>query len=42
VAQSSRGDVLTPDMAFLAVPLTIVILVTMTHLFPPDESKLPD
>jgi predicted PurR-regulated permease PerM len=28
--------------AFLAVPLTIVILVTMTQLFPPDESKLPD
>jgi len=24
------------------VPLTIVILVTMTHLFPPEESKLPD
>jgi hypothetical protein len=24
------------------VPLTIVILVTMAHLFPPDESKLPD
>ena len=31
-----------PMGAFLAVPLTIVILVTMTHLFPPDESKLPD
>jgi predicted PurR-regulated permease PerM len=30
-----------PIGAFLAVPLTIVILVTMTHLFPPDESKLP-
>jgi len=30
-----------PMGAFLAVPLTIVILVTMTHLFPPDESKLP-
>jgi hypothetical protein len=24
------------------VPLTVVFLVTMTHLFPPDESKLPD
>ena len=31
-----------PIGAFLAVPLTIVILVTMTHLFPPEESKLPD
>jgi predicted PurR-regulated permease PerM len=31
-----------PIGAFLAVPLTAVILVTMTHLFPPDESKLPD
>ncbi|HZD61209.1 MAG TPA: AI-2E family transporter, partial [Xanthobacteraceae bacterium] len=31
-----------PMGAFLAVPLTIVILVTMTHLFPPDESKLPE
>jgi predicted PurR-regulated permease PerM len=31
-----------PMGAFLAVPLTIVLLVTMTHLFPPDESKLPD
>jgi predicted PurR-regulated permease PerM len=31
-----------PMGAFLAVPLTIVIVVTMTHLFPPDESKLPD
>jgi len=30
-----------PMGAFLAVPLTIVFLVTMTHLFPPDESKLP-
>jgi predicted PurR-regulated permease PerM len=30
-----------PMGAFLAVPLTIVLLVTMTHLFPPDESKLP-
>jgi predicted PurR-regulated permease PerM len=30
-----------PIGAFLAVPLTIVILVTVTHLFPPDESKLP-
>jgi hypothetical protein len=24
------------------VPLTIVGLVTLQHLFPPDESKLPD
>jgi predicted PurR-regulated permease PerM len=31
-----------PIGAFLAVPLTIVMLVTMTHLFPPDESKLPN
>src|SRR5262245_39536288 len=31
-----------PMGAFLAVPLTIVILVTMTHLFPPEESKLPN
>jgi predicted PurR-regulated permease PerM len=31
-----------PMGAFLAVPLTVVFLVTMTHLFPPDESKLPD
>ena len=31
-----------PMGAFLAVPLTIIVLVTMTHLFPPDESKLPD
>lgn len=31
-----------PMGAFLAVPLTIVILVTMAHLFPPDEIKLPD
>jgi predicted PurR-regulated permease PerM len=31
-----------PIGAFLAVPLTIVMLVTMTHLFPPEESKLPD
>jgi predicted PurR-regulated permease PerM len=30
-----------PMGAFLAVPLTIVALVTITHLFPPDESKLP-
>jgi predicted PurR-regulated permease PerM len=31
-----------PIGAFLAVPLTIVMLVTMTHLFPPEESKLPN
>jgi predicted PurR-regulated permease PerM len=31
-----------PLGAFLAVPLTIVGLVTLQHLFPPDESKLPD
>jgi len=30
-----------PIGAFLAVPLTVVIMVTMAHLFPPDESKLP-
>jgi hypothetical protein len=27
--------------AFLAVPLTIVGLVTINHLFPGDEDKLP-
>ena len=31
-----------PMGAFLAVSLTIVGLVTLQHLFPPDESKLPD
>jgi predicted PurR-regulated permease PerM len=31
-----------PIGAFLAVPLTMVGLVTLNHLFPPDESKLPD
>ena len=31
-----------PIGAFLAVPLTMVGLVTLYHLFPPDESKLPD
>jgi predicted PurR-regulated permease PerM len=30
-----------PMGAFLAVPLLIVSLVTLRHLFPPDESKLP-
>jgi predicted PurR-regulated permease PerM len=30
-----------PMGTFLAVPLTIVGLVTLHHLFPPDESKLP-
>jgi predicted PurR-regulated permease PerM len=31
-----------PIGAFLAVPLTIVGLVTLHHLFPPEEDKLPD
>jgi predicted PurR-regulated permease PerM len=30
-----------PMGAFLAVPLTIVSLVTINHLFPAEESKLP-
>jgi predicted PurR-regulated permease PerM len=30
-----------PMGTFLAVPLTIMGLVTLSHLFPPDESKLP-
>jgi predicted PurR-regulated permease PerM len=30
-----------PVGTFLAVPLTIVGLVTLQHLFPPDERKLP-
>ena len=30
-----------PMGAFLAVPLTIIGLVLLHHLFPPDESKLP-
>jgi predicted PurR-regulated permease PerM len=30
-----------PMGAFLAVPLTIVGLVTINHLFPGDEDKLP-
>ena len=30
-----------PIGAFLAVPLLIVGLVTLQHLFPPDEDKLP-
>ena len=30
-----------PMGAFLAVPLTIIAVVTLSHLFPPDESKLP-
>jgi predicted PurR-regulated permease PerM len=30
-----------PMGAFLAVPFTIIGLVTVSHLFPPDESKLP-
>jgi predicted PurR-regulated permease PerM len=30
-----------PIGAFLAVPLLIVGLVTLHHLFPPEEDKLP-
>ena len=30
-----------PMGAFLAIPLSIVALVTINHLFPPEESKLP-
>jgi predicted PurR-regulated permease PerM len=30
-----------PIGAFLAVPFTIVGMVVLHHLFPPDESKLP-
>jgi predicted PurR-regulated permease PerM len=30
-----------PMGAFLAVPFTIIGLVTIGHLFPSDESKLP-
>jgi len=30
-----------PMGAFLAVPLTIVTLVTLHHMFPADESRLP-
>jgi predicted PurR-regulated permease PerM len=30
-----------PMGAFLAVPLTVIGVVTINHLFPPDESKLP-
>jgi predicted PurR-regulated permease PerM len=30
-----------PMGTFLAVPLTIMGLVTLNHLFPPDESRLP-
>jgi predicted PurR-regulated permease PerM len=30
-----------PMGAFLAVPLTIVALVVLHHLFPPDEDRLP-
>jgi predicted PurR-regulated permease PerM len=30
-----------PMGAFLAVPLTIIALVTITHLFPEEEGKLP-
>jgi predicted PurR-regulated permease PerM len=30
-----------PMGAFLAVPLTIIALVTISHLFPDDEDKLP-
>src|SRR5262249_13868084 len=31
-----------PMGAFLAVPISIVALVIYNHLFPPEESKLPD
>ena len=31
-----------PIGAFIAVPLTMVAVVTLHHLFPPDEDKLPD
>jgi predicted PurR-regulated permease PerM len=31
-----------PIGAFLAVPLTIIGLVTISHMFPVEESKLPD
>jgi predicted PurR-regulated permease PerM len=30
-----------PIGTFLAVPLTIIAVVTLNHLFPPEESKLP-
>jgi predicted PurR-regulated permease PerM len=30
-----------PMGAFLAVPLSLIALVTINHLFPPDENKLP-
>jgi predicted PurR-regulated permease PerM len=30
-----------PIGAFLAVPFTIVGMVALHHLFPPDETKLP-
>jgi predicted PurR-regulated permease PerM len=30
-----------PIGAFLAVPLTVMALVTLHHLFPPEESRLP-
>ena len=30
-----------PMGAFLAVPVTIIGLVTLHHLFPPDETRLP-
>jgi predicted PurR-regulated permease PerM len=30
-----------PLGAFLAVPVTIIGLVTLHHLFPPDETRLP-
>ena len=30
-----------PMGTFLAVPLTIIGVVTLNHLFPPDESRLP-
>jgi len=30
-----------PMGTFLAVPLTMIGFVTLHHLFPPDQSKLP-
>jgi predicted PurR-regulated permease PerM len=31
-----------PVGAFLAVPLSIIGLVTINHLFPTEDPKLPD
>jgi predicted PurR-regulated permease PerM len=30
-----------PMGAFLAVPLSLIALVTINHLFPSEENKLP-